>query len=89
MGTDYLGKRVRDKITGFTGVVTAQVRHISGCDTVSIQPKSNDRGDKIEDSRQFDVGRLEILPDGEVTPQDVASPDGKTGPSELGEPCRG
>ena len=44
---DFLGKTVRCKITGFKGVVTAQTRWLSGCDTVQVQPvKLTKEGDR-------------------------------------------
>jgi hypothetical protein len=37
--TINLGDKVRDKITGFEGIVTGHCSYISGCDQISVQPQ--------------------------------------------------
>ena len=33
-----LGSRVKDKITGFTGIMVATTTHLNGCNRVGVQP---------------------------------------------------
>jgi hypothetical protein len=53
-----LGHVVRDRITGFEGIVTGLVNYITGCNQALVQPKMHEH-DFLE-SRWFDMDRLEI-----------------------------
>lgn len=57
-----LGCRVRDRVTGLTGIATSRSQHLTGCDTYWIDP-GVDKDGKLDDRRGawFDVQRLEIL----------------------------
>lgn len=54
------GSKVRDKVTGFTGIVTGHADYITGCDQYLVQPVTNPKGEWV-DSRWFDDQRLEVL----------------------------
>jgi hypothetical protein len=54
-----LGRTVRDKLTGFTGVVTGYIYYMTGCNQVLATPKASPTGD-LGDSKWFDVQRLEV-----------------------------
>ena len=77
----YLGKYARDKVTGFEGIVTVKGIHLYGCNTYALAPKAKDG--KLEDSRSFDEGRIEIIGDG-VRPSEVQS--SKPGGEYLSNP---
>ena len=53
-----LGDRVRDKLTGFTGIATAHIRNLTGCDGVWVQ-NEDPTAEKESRERHFDVMRLE------------------------------
>lgn len=54
---------VRDRITGFEGVVVCRTQWASNCNTYSVKPaKLNDKGSMI-DSEGFDENRLELVPE--------------------------
>lgn len=57
---DYRSKtlHVRDKITGFQGIVTGHADYITGCDQYLVQPASKDG--EWKEGRWFDESRLEI-----------------------------
>ncbi|MCL2174419.1 MAG: hypothetical protein FWB73_00090 [Treponema sp.] len=80
---ENIGKRARDKITGFEGIITCYANHITGCDSYSIQPRILEGKNEIPESRAFDVGRIEILEDA-VKPEQVAASDGKKGMCDIG-----
>lgn len=63
-----LGLPVRDSVTGFEGVVTSLSFDLYGCVQAIVTPPSNDKGDKIEDSRWFDTKRLKVRSDEPVVP---------------------
>ncbi len=54
-----LGQKVKDQITGFTGVATGRVEYTTGCKQVLVQPPAKPDGDFV-DNRWFDEDRLEI-----------------------------
>ena len=58
-----LGQKVCDRVTGFTGIVTAHIRHITGCDTYALQPPVNKDG-VVPEARSFDQTRLVLVDDG-------------------------
>ena len=60
-----LGTRVRDRITGFTGIVTGVCHYISGCNQALVVPPVDDQG-KRRESEWFDVQRLQRLDESNV-----------------------
>ena len=56
---NWLGMRVRDRVTGFQGVVTSCCFDLYGCVQACIAPSAS--GDKLESGFWFDVKRLESL----------------------------
>jgi len=64
-----LGKKAKDKITGFEGIIIGKITYLFGCEQYGIAPKASKDG-KLEDSHWFDVGRVEILGKG-VTSESV------------------
>jgi hypothetical protein len=66
-----LGKKVKDKITGFEGIATSKHIYITGCNQYGVQP-SIDKDGKIPDPKWFDEGRLEIIGPG-ITSAEVKS----------------
>lgn len=53
------GLRVRDKVTGYKGVVTSIGFDLYGCIQAIVTPAVDDKNDQ-KDSRWFDLQRLEI-----------------------------
>lgn len=75
-----MGLKMRDKITGFTGVVTGYVQYISGCNQMLLAPKANKEGGFVE-SQWFDEQRMEtvegervVLDNGDTPGSDRAAP---------------
>lgn len=65
---ELLGKKAKDKVTGFEGIITAKVIYLYGCTQYCITPPAKDG--KVEDSRYYDEGRIEIIGEG-VSPEAV------------------
>lgn len=55
-----LGSKVKDSITGFTGVATARAVYLYGCVQVLVQPGKLENG-KIVESHWFDEQRLDTV----------------------------
>lgn len=64
-----LGKKARDKITGFEGIIIGKTTYLYGCGCYGITPKAKEDG-SILDTCWFDEGRVEIIGEG-VTPDSV------------------
>lgn len=88
---EMLGYRVRDKVTGYEGVVTTIGFDLYGCIQATINPGVGKDG-KLADSCWFDIARLEKITTKPV--MDIPNFDygliaeGKKGPSEKPKMCR-
>lgn len=82
---DLLGKKARDRVTGFTGVVASISFDLYGCVQAILNPGADNDG-KLRDQVWFDVARLEILDHTPVMdPPNFefgAQAEGKQGPAE-------
>lgn len=68
-----LGDRVRDRVTGFEGIVVARTTWLHGCVRLTVQPSGLDKDGKIQTAEGFDELQIEILGRGVVpaTPEQV------------------
>jgi hypothetical protein len=64
-----LGKKVKDKITGFEGIATSKHIYLTGCSQYGIQ-QPLDKDGKVPDKKYFDEGRLEVTGEG-IKAEDV------------------
>lgn len=55
-----LGETVRDKVSGFEGIVVTRGDHVSGCDSYGVQTKTLKDG-APQDLKWFDEPRLEAI----------------------------
>lgn len=60
MSTIQLGDRVKDSITGFTGIVTVVSYWLNGCIRVGVQPEEMKDG-KPGEAQHFDAVQLRIV----------------------------
>lgn len=56
-----LGSRVRDTLTGFTGIATGRTEWLYGCSRVSIEPEELSINGTVQDHHWFDEQRIEVL----------------------------
>lgn len=73
MFTHELGKKAKDKITGFEGILTARCEFLTGCNRYCIQPTELKDGKPI-DSIYFDEAQIQIISDG-ISQKDVQGQD--------------
>ena len=57
-----LGKKAKDKVTGFEGIITSKHEYLTGCTQYALQPNAD--GNKLPQREYFDEGRLEIIGEG-------------------------
>lgn len=59
---NVMGKLVKDKVTGFTGICVSVSFDLYGCVQCVVNPQTKaESTDKVEDGRWFDHKRLMIL----------------------------
>lgn len=66
------GEHVKDKITGFKGVVIGLCSYITGCNQALVQPPTKKLGNEFVESRWIDEDRLEII-EGKFTSLEVTN----------------
>jgi len=57
---ELLGCRVKDRVTGFTGVAASVTFDLYGCIQAIVNPGMGSDG-KLQEPQWFDVNRLEVL----------------------------
>lgn len=57
---NMLGLRVRDRVTGFKGVIVSVCFDLYGCIQVAVNP-GEDKNHKLQESHWLDVSRVEVL----------------------------
>lgn len=76
-----LGLKVKDRVTGFAGVVTSVGFDLYGCIQCVVTPGMNTKEEKLRDSLWFDINRLEVM-----SPKPVMQcPNFEFGPVAKGE----
>lgn len=55
-----LGDKVKDKITGFTGIAVAKTEFLNGCIQWNVLPKG-DKNNKMPEDMSIDQQTLEII----------------------------
>ena len=74
-----MGIEVRDRVTGFKGVITGYAHYMFGCDQFLVMPNVRDDG-TAQDGKWFDDGRISIVPEGRVVPIEAVQGTSKGGP---------
>lgn len=60
-----LGDKVKDRITGLTGIVVASTSYLNGCRRISVQPQELKDGKPVEPSH-FDEPQVEVIERGAI-----------------------
>jgi len=72
-----LGSKVRDMISGYTGVATGRSDFLFGCAQIAIAPNKLDKEGKVMDVLWFDEQRVEVLKEaGPVVSSDNSASSG-------------
>lgn len=70
---ENFGKKAKDKVTGFIGIITAKCYYLYGCAQYGLTPGIDKEG-KLNNIAWFDEGRIEIIGEG-INPSDVRVKD--------------
>lgn len=76
---ELIGKQVRDRITGYGGVAVGRTEWLTGCATVAIQGRLDDKGQPPE-LFWFDEVRVDVLASPEPLHVDATPEQEKGGP---------
>jgi len=68
------GDEVKEKVTGFTGVITGTAFYITGCNQYLVVGKAKDIHSEAVSS-WYDEGRLELVKSNKVSVNEVSSDD--------------
>lgn len=79
-----LGSEVKDKVTGYRGIVTGCTQWLNGCNRYQVQAPMNKKDGKIPEIQGFDEDNLEIIKDAAVSHREP-----KTGGVDQGTVTRG
>ncbi len=71
-----MGNNVRDKVTGFSGIVTAKCEYINGCVQFCVTPKIKKGIHVMPDGQYIDEGRLIFVSKGVSVTVKVEEPGG-------------
>lgn len=69
-----MGRKVKDVITGFEGVVGGRAQYLTGCNQYLVQPKG--KKDTYPTSAWVDEGRLRVVGKKKITMDDVKADEG-------------
>ena len=81
-----LGNEVRCRVTGFTGIATAEVKYLSGCVQFHVRPKvTEEKPATFPEGIYLDVGMLEFVGVGVAveTEEDPGGPKDNTPPGNY------
>lgn len=84
---DVMGKTVKDRITGFAGIVECVSFDLYGCVQVAVKPNMLTKDGSTPEGKWFDHKRLEVINHNRVLEMpnfDLASSEAKVIPKPLG-----
>lgn len=76
------GVEARDKITGFSGIITGRADYVTGCSQYLIQPKLDKDGKHVT-AHWLDEERLEIINVAPAFVRDGSKPPGADMPAPM------
>ena len=56
-----LGDKVKDTVTGFTGIAVGRTIWLYGCERITVQPEGLNKEGKTFESQSFDEPQLTVL----------------------------
>ncbi len=56
-----LGTKAKCLITGFTGIITAHAKYLTGCDQYCLKPQKLGKDGELKDGVWFDVEQIEVV----------------------------
>lgn len=82
-----LGCKVKDKVTGFKGIVISEHNYVHGCTRCTVQPEV-DKDGKVPDTNTFDFPSLKVLKVAAVEVDNIEPHKRTGGPNKFGDEQR-
>lgn len=77
-----MGKKVKDVVTGFAGIITGRLESLYGCTQYVVTAKAGEDG-KVKDNQVvIDEGRVKVVGQG-IRPKAVEAKSGRKGAGEF------
>lgn len=64
-----IGDQVRDKVTGFAGIVVARTEWLNGCIRLTVQPAKLNKEGGVKPTETFDIEQLVVTKAGAHAPK--------------------
>ena len=80
-----LGDKVKDKITGFEGIIVAIVHYLTGCSQYGIKPTKLSDTDRPQDAYYMNIHQVELVEAGSIKIDSVSDTKDPSGPQEHPE----
>lgn len=82
-----LGDKAKDKISGFTGIVTGEYKYLNGCVRLQLDPDKLDKEGKVQEGKVFDQEQVVLV---KAAVHAVARPSGgpRDNPAPRSAPAR-
>jgi len=74
-----LGMEVKDRVTGFQGIVVHRITFLNGCDRMGVQPKVSKKEMELPEVKSFDEPDLEFVANGLYEPPEKPVKEKKPG----------
>jgi hypothetical protein len=78
------GDRVKDKVSGFTGICTARYEFLNRCVRIEVSPEGLDKDGNPAPGKVFDEHSLEVVARGVVARPPASIPDPHPTPKQQG-----
>lgn len=59
--TVQLGDKVKDSVTGFTGIAIGRTTWLHGCDRIIVQPEGVNKDGKLFETNSFDEPQVVVI----------------------------
>lgn len=56
-----LGDLAKDKVSGYTGIVTSSTSFLNGCVRLGITPNKLDKEGKVQQTEVFDIEQVQVI----------------------------
>ena len=75
-----LGDKVKDSVTGFTGIAVARTEWLHGCMRILVQPDTLQKDGAVQEAVNFDEPQLLLIKAGKVAREPKPRPTARGGP---------
>jgi len=71
-----LGQKVKDIVSGLTGITIAKVEYLNGCVQYAVKPKMKEKDTETPQAEYIDVEQLQVINDGIIKKKKITKNGG-------------